>query len=61
MRLIEAVIDSNERDIEDYIRLGADPNFVNEVRCCGIVTNSSLSEIKKQKKTYIVREIYEPC
>ncbi|XP_052213638.1 poly [ADP-ribose] polymerase tankyrase-1-like isoform X3 [Dreissena polymorpha] len=29
-KLVDAVLRSNEQDIQDYIRLGADPNYVNE-------------------------------
>lgn len=29
-KLLEAVISSKEKDVEEYIKLGADPNFVNE-------------------------------
>lgn len=49
VRLVEAVIDSNEKDIEDYIRLGADPNFVNEHQNAAIhyaVTHCTLPPIR---------------
>lgn len=30
-KLVDAVLRSNEDDIQDFLRLGADPNYVNKV------------------------------